>query len=925
MQILRQYKDTTLLISKQHKNMSDKKVDHENTLYELILSNNVVQQYASNNRNVLITNSNGDVIFKQDNVHAPKSWSDNALKIVASKYFWGNENGPAGRENSVFRLIHRVVDTISNWGLQDGYFGTDPDRNKFNLELSHLLLKQMGSFNSPVWFNVGLKEKYGITSDGTDNYAYRGSDGERVSTYEAPQASACFIISLEDSIESIWQLMSESARLFKHGSGVGSDWSKLRSTMESLTGGGKPSGPVSFMRVQDTTGGTIKSGGKTRRAAIMQTLRVTHPDILEFITAKAKEEKKAWSLIEQGYSGSYNGEAYGSVGFQNVNQSVRVTDDFMEVANSDDCYYSMDVNGNDVEMLNARSVLRAMAESAHVCGDPGIQYEDKIAEYHTCKYTGPINSSNPCSEYMFLDNSACNLASINIMAFRKDDGNIDLDLLKRAVSVFITAMDILVSRAGYPSKSIAYRSESFRPLGLGFSNLGAYLMSIGVPYDSERGRGVAAGIMSVINGASYLQSSKIAGMMGCFDGFDLNKNCVNNVVDKHIDSMNNLLGRAPVYMASYARNLASEMSDSVYRLGVRNSQLTVLAPTGTISFMMDCDTTGIEPDIALVKYKLLAGTGDGYIKMVNQSVSMGLESLGYGNQKAKDILEYINENDTIEGAPHIKDADLPVFDCAFKPANGSRSITWKGHVKMMAACQPHISGAISKTVNMPEDATVDDIYEAYMEGWKLGLKALAIYRENSKRSQPLSTSSAASTDTPKTGSSPVQVVYKPVRKRLPDDRPAMIHKFNIGGHEGYLHIGMYPDTGMPGEIFINAAKQGSTISGLMDAFATSISIALQYGVPIIDLCRKFKHMRFDPSGFTGNKDIPMAKSIMDYLFRYLELKYVDDGDRDNADTELIANSESQHHEPPCVECGAITVRSGSCYVCTQCGTSSGCG
>ena len=964
-------------------------------------------------RDAAIRNNKGDAIFEQNDVDFPSSWSLLATNVVASKYFYGDlgrsgENpADGGRESSLKQLIHRVTRTIADWGIEQDYFATKEDGERFYDDLTWLCVNQYGSFNSPVWFNVGLHHQYGVTDTGGKKiHAWDEKKNKvvPVDPYERPQASACFIISVEDSIDDIWQLMGESARLFKFGSGVGADWSKLRSSKEKLSGGGQPSGPVSFMRVQDATGGTIKSGGKTRRAAIMQTLKIWHPDIVEFVEAKQEEEKKAWALIEEGYDGSFNGPAYGSVAFQNVNQSVRVTDDFMSAAARSESYGLRGVlDGEVVEDIDAADLLSKIAEGTHVCGDPGVQYEDTIQKWHTCKNTAPIHSSNPCSEYMFLDDSACNLASLNLRKFQNEDGSFDVERYRAASRIFITAQEILVDNAGYPSASIAKNSRDYRPLGLGFANLGALLMAMGLPYDSDEGRAVAAALMAIEHGEAYARSAEIAAnkKIGPFEGFAKNREPMLEVMRMHAAAVSDIDPSCPDYLVDAAKKTWSYCIAVGEEFGYRNAQATVLAPTGTISFMMDCDTTGIEPDIALVKYKLLAGRGDGMMKIVNRSVPEALDRLGYSADEAKAIIEYIDENDTIEGAPHLKDVHLSVFDCAFKPFKGERSIHHNGHIKMMAAVQPFISGAISKTVNMPETATVEEIADAYLQGWKLGLKALAIYRENSKRSQPLSTSKdgntkkagraeAAAGDGMVSGEPEIvekiveKVVYKPIRKRLPDERPSMTHKFSIAGHEGYLHIGLYPDSHMPGEIFITMAKQGSTISGLMDAFATSISIALQYGVPVEDLCNKFSHMRFEPSGFTNNKQIPIAKSIMDYIFRYLSLKFLgtqkeeehesvnpteaaadfaprsgsapgepqtdlefDDeavtatdplvGQTVEAFMHNVGRSEraqpesksaafrNQEDAPACSNCGSITVRSGSCYSCPNCGSTSGCG
>ncbi|MEM9663529.1 MAG: vitamin B12-dependent ribonucleotide reductase [Bacteroidota bacterium] len=969
-------------------------------------------------REAAIRNPKGEAIFEQKNVEFPASWSQLATNVVSSKYFYGDVAKAGvppeedGRESSLKQLVHRVTRTIADWGVDQGYFATKADGERFYDELTWLCTNQYGAFNSPVWFNVGLHHQYGVRDTGGKTIFGWDFDKQEVAgvdPYERPQGSACFIISVEDSIDDIWQLMGESARLFKFGSGVGADWSKLRSSREKLSGGGIPSGPVSFMRVQDATGGTIKSGGKTRRAAIMQTLKIWHPDILEFIGAKMEEEKKAWALIEEGYDGSFNGPAYGSVAFQNVNQSVRVTDVFMQAADDGTTYDLTAVtSGEVIEQKDARRVLRHIAEGTHLCGDPGMQYEDTIQRWHTVKNSGPINSSNPCSEYMHVDNSACNLASLNLRKFQAADGSFDVERFRAASRIFITAQEIIVDNAGYPSAKIAANSHRFRPLGLGFANLGALLMSMGLSYDSDEGRAVAGAIMAIEHCEAYARSAEIASnpKLGPFEGYAENREPMLEVMRMHQAAVADIHASCPAYLRDAAQESADRMVTLGEQHGYRNAQATVLAPTGTIAFMMDCDTTGIEPDIALVKYKLLAGKGDGMLKIVNGTVPTALTRLGYSEAEIEAIVTYIDTKDTIEGAPGLKEEHLPVFDCAFKPFNGTRSIHHSGHIKMMAACQPFISGAISKTVNMPEDSTIEEIADAYMLGWKEGLKAVAIYRENSKRSQPLATSKGGNTkgaDSAASGDGAMlepeilerevireveKIIYKPVRKRLPDERPSITHKFSIAGHEGYLTIGLYPDTNRPGEIFITMAKQGSTLAGVMDAFATSISIALQYGVPLEDLCQKFSHMRFEPSGFTNNKQIPIAKSITDYIFRYLSLKFLgqpqttpeeavnpkeavadvvrrsgpaqdevqtdlfgastttgtpeatttplvgktveaflqqDLTETDTAVTSATATFQNQADSPPCPNCGAITIRSGACYVCNQCGTSSGCG
>lgn len=969
-------------------------------------------------RDAAIKNFSGEAIFEQLGVEFPEAFSPLAVNVVASKYFYGDvgtgNGSPAEgqREYSLKQLVHRVTRTITDWGREQDYFASDADAETFYDELTWLCTNQYGAFNSPVWFNVGLGQQYGIRDSGGKTISgWDSATGEVVDVdpYQRPQASACFIISVKDSVDDIWQLMGESARLFKFGSGVGADWSALRSSHEKLSGGGIPSGPVSFMKVQDATGGTIKSGGKTRRAAIMQTLKVWHPDILEFVRAKQTEERKAWALIEEGYDGSFNGDAYGSVAFQNVNQSVRLNDAFMEAANKGERFALTAVtSGEAVDEIDAEDLLLTIAEGTHICGDPGAQYEDTIQRWHTCKNTGPINSSNPCSEYMFLDDSACNLASLNLMKFKMADGTFDVARYRAAARVFLTAQEILVDNAGYPSATIAANSHRFRPLGLGFANLGALLMSMGLPYDSDEGRAVAAALMAIEHCEGYARSAEIAAntKIGPFDGYAENEEPFLEVMRMHRDAVADIHASCPAYLKEAAQASADEMVALGEAHGYRNAQATVLAPTGTIGFMMDCDTTGIEPDLALVKYKLLAGKGDGLMKLVNQTVPEALSRLGYTDAEARVILDYVDAHDTIEGAPGLRDEHLAVFDCAFKPHNGERYISHMGHIRMMAACQPFISGAISKTVNLPESATVEDIADAYMQSWELGLKAVAIYRENSKRSQPLSTKSGGNTSgkkasaegavsgdgaasgTPEIAERVVEtivekVVYRPHRERLPDERPSVTHKFSVAGHEGYLHVGLYPEghrnAGRPGEIFITMAKQGSTIAGLMDSFATAISLAFQYGVPLEDLVSKFGHVRFEPAGFTTNPQIPIAKSITDYIFRYLSLKFLSGGDgaekdlaeedpvvavaaeverhgpaTDQTQADLFAAAQAvvdagqqpshvggtveqalgtaeigafqnQDDAPACPNCGGITVRAGSCYSCPNCGSSTGCG
>ncbi len=849
-------------------------------------------------RKASITNEKGEVIFEQPDVEVPVSWSMLATNVVVSKYFRRSANGK-GRERSVRQLIGRVVDTIHQWGQEGGYFATPEDADTFKAELTHLLVDQKAAFNSPVWFNCGIEPK--------------------------PQCSACFINSVEDRMEAILDLAKTEGMLFKWGSGTGTNLSPIRSSKELLSGGGQASGPVSFMKGYDAFAGVIKSGGKTRRAAKMVILNADHPDIVEFIKCKEEEEKKAWALISAGYDPSFNGPAYSSVFFQNSNNSVRVTDEFMRAVVEDREWSTRAVTtGEIVENHRGRDLLRMMAESAHVCGDPGIQFDTTVNDWHTCTATDRINASNPCSEYMFLDDTACNLASLNLMKFRQKDGGLDVERFKHAVQVMITAQEIIVDNASYPTPAIANNSHLFRPLGLGYANLGALLMSLGLPYDSQAGRAYAGAVTALMHGEAYHTSARIAHDLEPFAEFPLNREPMLRVIRKHQDAAAKLTASAlPQDLYQAVQRCWSDALSQGEQNGYKNSQVTVLAPTGTIGFMMDCDTTGVEPDIALVKYKKLVGGG--LLKIVNQTVPEALRRLGYGREEMNGIIKYIDENETIEGAPYLKEKDLPVFDCAFKPMSGTRSIHYSGHLKMMGAVQPFLSGAISKTVNMPEEASVDQIQEAYIQAWQLGLKALAIYRDGSKRSQPLNTSLKAEGENDQA---------RPARRRLPDERQAITHKFSVAGHDGYLTVGMYDD-GSPGEIFVVMAKQGSVVSGLMDTVATSISLALQYGVPLRVLVDKFSHSRFEPSGFTNNPQIPIAKSIVDYIFRWLGQKFLTAEDQPqpekaapgpNMQMEDMERQvfQTQADAPPCPECGAIMVRNGACYKCLNCGTTSGC-
>ncbi|RMD51488.1 vitamin B12-dependent ribonucleotide reductase [Candidatus Parcubacteria bacterium] len=915
-------------------------------------------------RTAKITDAKGNIVFEQKNIEVPKAWSQTATNIVVQKYFRGRV-GQSDRETSVKQLIDRVAKTIADWGRKDGYFYSAKDAQIFEEELTHLLVNQKAAFNSPVWFNVGINEH--------------------------PQCSACFINSVEDDMRSILQLVSTESMLFKQGSGAGSNLSNLRSSREFLGGSnGKSSGPVSFMKGFDAFAGIIKSGGKTRRAAKMVILNIDHPDIEEFIDSKVKEEKKAWALMDAGYDGSMDGEAYSSVFFQNANNSVRVTDEFMKAVENDEEWTTYEITtGKPSLKYKARDLWRKMAQSAWTCGDPGIQYDTTINKWHTCKNSGRINASNPCSEYMFLDDTSCNLASLNLMRYRKlinGKAEFDVEAFKKAAEVIITAMEIIVGNASYPTPAIEQNSFDYRPLGIGYANLGALLMSRGLAYDSDEGRNMAAAITSVLSGHTYYQSTKIAEKIGPFKYYEKNKEPFLDVMSKHRDAAKNIKEEGvPADLLNEARNIWDKVLNNGSKYGFRNAQISVLAPTGTISFMMDCDTTGVEPDIALVKYKWLVGGG--MIKIVNNTVKPALQSLGYNDEQIEEIMDYIEKQDTIEGAPHLKDEHLPVFDCAFRAKNGTRSIHYMGHLRMMAAVQPFLSGAISKTVNMPNEATVEDIEDVYMQGWKMGLKAIAIYRDGSKRQQALTTSDKSDSSQEKksdTKKQSAKLANIPRRRRLPDERKSITHRFTIANYKGYITVGLYDD-GSPGELFVTMAKQGSVISGLMDAFATSVSMALQYGVPLQVLVNKFVHMRFEPSGFTQNPNIRMAKSIVDYIFRWLALKFltpeeqirvginnislpsddevdnvnddIEDEKNEENDTEgqaqntqqvklfsesinktvkevvseaeagnqlLTGTFDNMSDAPACDTCGSMMVRNGACYKCLNCGATSGC-
>ncbi len=974
-------------------------------------------------RTAEITDDGGKVIFKQENVEVPKFWSLLATKVVVSKYFYG-EQGTAERETSVRQLIHRICRTIADWGIKDGYF-SKADGEIFFDELTWLCVNQYGAFNSPVWFNVGLYHEYQVgSSSSKGNWFYNRKTGqaERGKTqYEYPQCSACFIQSVDDNMESIMHLAHSEAMLFKFGSGTGTDLSPIRSSKEKLSGGGRPSGPLSFLKVYDQVANVVKSGGKTRRAAKMNTLRDWHGDIEEFIDAKQKEEKKAWALIEQGYNGSYNGDAYGSVMYQNENLSVRVSDEFMQAAVDGKEWWTRAVlTGNPLQKKDAATLLRKIAEGTWTCGDPGLQYDGAIQKWHTAKGTEPIHSTNPCSEYVFLNNTACNLASLNLMKFKREDSRFDVERFKAAVRVFITAQEILVDNASYPTAPIAENSHIYRTLGLGFANLGSLIMSYGLSYDSEEGRALAGAITSIMTGHSYEQSAEISSVMGPFKGYrdarcahvskPLQRDNVDSmlgVIQQHRDAVEAI---QPSQDFNYLKQEARATWDGALARGrahgYRNAQVTVLAPTGTIAFLMDCDTTGIEPDIALVKYKLLAGGG--MLKIVNRTVPEGLRRLGYDAAQIERIIGHIEKFDTIEDVEEagqtvhsgLKPEHLGVFDCAFRPYRGKRSIHYVAHLKMMGAAQPFISGAISKTVNMPNDSSVEDIREAYVQAWKMGLKCVAIYRDGSKRSQPLNTrrtndagDKTAQAEAPALDSRIKELeaevtqlrrqIGLPLRRRLSDTRTALTHKFDIAGHEGYLTVGLFEDNS-PGELFITMAKEGSTIGGLMDGIGTLTSLALQYGVPLDALVKKFAHVRFEPSGFTRNPEIRNAASITDYVFRWLGFQFVPgyreehsisrnqpelaipglleelkkkvnrpvpelplaeepdvldiqpgsvsngNGHKEQVSGARLIKSLSdsvahfQADAPTCPNCGHVAVRNGACYKCLNCGESLGC-
>jgi ribonucleoside-diphosphate reductase alpha chain len=863
-------------------------------------------------------------VFDQKDVEFPKFWSQTATNIVAQKYFRGRMTSPE-RERSVRQMIGRVVDTISAWGRKDGYFATDEEADTFEAELKAILVNQLASFNSPVWFNVGFEEK--------------------------PQCSACFILSIDDSMESILDWIRREGVIFRGGSGSGVNLSKLRSSKEQLSKGGYASGPVSFMRGADASAGTIKSGGKTRRAAKMVVLDVDHPDIEEFIWCKAHEEKKARVLEQAGYDMSLDSADWASIQYQNANNSVRVTDAFMEAVEADgDWNLVARTDGTVVETVKARQLLKDMAEAAWQCADPGVQYDTTINNWHTLPNTSRINASNPCSEYMSIDDSACNLASLNLMKFRREDGELDVEAFTHAVDVMFLAQEIAVGNSSYPTPEIEANAKAFRQLGLGYANLGALLMARGLPYDSEEGRAYAAAITGLMTGRAYRKSAEIASRMGSFAGYKPNAAAMIGVMAQHRAAVGNIDGAHAV--PSDLLTACRQAWDDVLNLGevhgYRNAQATVLAPTGTISFMMDCDTTGVEPDFSLVKSKKLVGGGE--ITIVNKSVPMALDKLGYAPTEVEEIVAFVDERNTTVGAPFMKAEHYPVFDCAV----GDRAIHYMGHVKMMGAVQPFISGAISKTVNLPETVTVDEVAQLFSESWKLGVKAIAIYRDNCKVAQPLSGKKEDGAQTTLVSALPPAPLTQ--RRRLPDDRTEVGRKFRVGEYEGYIHVGLFDD-GTPGDVFVDIAKEGTTLAGLMNSFMISVSLGLQYGVPLEVYVSKFAHMRFEPSGITNDPDIRAAKSIVDYIFRWMGKKFLTvdqqeeigilsaevrarlaEGYRNGGDAPAASTAVPVEAAPPgqtalfnafedaqeCAKCGGRMVRTGSCYTCRDCGTNTGC-
>jgi ribonucleoside-diphosphate reductase alpha chain len=979
-------------------------------------------------RTASITDAQGNIIFEQKDVEVPKDWSMTATNIVASKYLHGKIGTPE-RETGARQLVGRVAETIRDWGLAQGYFKSPEDGATFHDELVHILIRQYAAFNSPVWFNVGC-DRIEPNSDGRNWHWNPQTQNVEfgVTGYTKPQCSACFINSVKDSLDSILTLAKTEGMLFKWGSGTGTNLSPLRGSTETLSGGGTASGPLSFMKGFDAFAGVIKSGGKTRRAAKMVILNVDHPDIIDFVECKQKEEAKAHALVAQGYDGSSpDSDAYSSIFFQNANNSVRVTDDFMYAVVRDTDFSTRTVTDGTVsKTYKAKELLHRISEATWHCGDPGMQYDTTVNRWHTSKNTARINASNPCSEYMFLDDSACNLASLNLLKFAPN-GTFDVESYRHAVDVLITAQEIIIDNAGYPTEMIMRNSHDYRPLGLGYANLGALLMAAGLPYDSDAGRDYAACVTAIMCGEAYLQSSRIAEQCpglapateptkknlsetnlgagittthmdsnahvgtdafvrpaseasasgaqtmpgGACPGWYINREPFLDVIRMHRASVNGInKANVPTPIFEASKQCWDEALAHGEKHGYRNSQVTVLAPTGTIGFMMDCDTTGVEPDLALIKYKKLVGGG--MIKIVNNTVPTALFKLGYNHDQADAIVSYIDATGTIEGAPHIKDDHLAVFDCSFKPAKGTRSIHYMGHLRMMAAAQPFISGAISKTVNLPNNASVEDIMESYLQAWKLGIKAVAIYRDGCKQSQPLSAAGSKTANStkddarmaaaPQIEEEDMNAPPRAVRHKLQEERASITHKFKVGDHEGYITVGLYPN-GDPGELFVTMAKEGSTVSGLMDSFALAASIALQHGVPLKLFCEKFAHTRFEPSGWSGNAEIGYAKSIMDYIFRWLQLRFLtgqqqllfdnlrlrpsgagpqtevgeeaSGARRPEAGTrepgagsihaaDALSSMVDMGDAPSCSFCGSIMTRNGSCYRCMSCGSTSGC-
>jgi len=870
-----------------------------------------------------ISKSDGFIVFEQKDVEVPSFWSQTATDVVASKYFRGKMNSPE-REKSAREMVDRVAGAISSWGWSDGYFASQENYLNFQDDLKWILINQYGAFNSPVWFNVGV--------------------------YERPQCSACFILSVEDNMQSILEWYRDEGWIFKFGSGAGLNLSKLRSCKEPLSKGGYSSGPVSFMKGADGVANSIRSGGTTRRAAKMVVLNVDHPDIKNFIYCKKVIEDMTKALAQRGIKDSIAAEIfdpYTLLPYQNANNSVRVTDEFMEAVERDD-YWDLKAvtTGETIEKVKAREIMDWIADATWHSADPGMQYDTTINYWHTCPNAGRINASNPCSEYMHLDNSACNLASINLLKFLHADGSFDVDLYKKVIDTFILAQDILVDNSSYPTEKITKNARNFRELGLGYANLGGLLMTLGVPYDSDEGRAWGGLLTSILTGEAYKMSAEISKAGGSFKGYINDRENMLGVIKKHYDCAEKLINEiennslvADEKIKSEAVGVWREALELGEECGYRNSQATVLAPTGTISFLMDCATTGIEPELALVKYKKLVGGGT--LKLVNPQVSASLRNLGYYEDEVEQIVKYISEKETIEGAPGLKEEHLSVFDCSFKAANGQRSIHYLGHIKMMSAAQPFVSGAISKTVNLPNEATVEDIKNAFVESWKAGLKAVAFYRDGSKTIQPLNTSTEEKNEL-------VEKMNGHTRFKMPDERPAITHKFSVNGHEGYLTVGLYPGTQKVGETFIRIAKEGSTVSGLLDVIATLTSISLQSGVPLKILVKKFKDMRFEPSGFTNNSEVPIAKSIIDYVFRFLGMRFLTDADKEEifgvpmpADKQAEATGSPKNPvatlalapagypgqeamtEATVCECGAIMVRAGSCYSCPNCFSTTG--